>query len=138
MYFTIHNSSHNYSPFLNGISLKTSLYAVDAYHAGCSNSLKFWPYSGNEALTTMQLSNRSQSIVITGESGAGKTETTKHLLNYFCWNSNTDTAKQLIDANPIMEAFGNSRTEKNENSSRFCRYLQVTIPDFHTKTTSVE
>lgn len=74
----------------------------------------------------MQLLNRSQSIVITGESGAGKTESTKQLLQYLCFNSNNETVQKFIDANPIMEAFGNAKTEINDNSSRYCRYLEVT------------
>lgn len=82
-------------------------------------------YSGNTALTAMQLNNESQSIIITGESGAGKTESTKQILRYLCYNSKNDTAQKIMDANPIMEALGNARTEKNDNSSRYCRFLEV-------------
>lgn len=73
----------------------------------------------------MQLNNQSQSIIITGESGAGKTESTKQLLHYLCHNSKNESVQKIIDANPIMEALGNARTENNNNSSRYCRFLQV-------------
>lgn len=81
---------------------------------------------GNEAFTAMQTHNQSQSIIITGESGAGKTESTKHLLQYLCFEFKSNTVQKIIDADPIMEAFGIARTEINDRSSRYCRYLQVT------------
>lgn len=73
----------------------------------------------------MHLLNKSQAIVISGEPGAGKTESTKQLLRYLCWNAREDISKKINDANPIMEAFGNAKTDNNDNSSRYCAFLQV-------------
>lgn len=73
----------------------------------------------------MHVLNNSQSIIITGESGAGKTESTKQLLRYLCFNSKEVVAEKINHANPILEAFSNAKTEKNDNSSRYCRFLQV-------------
>lgn len=82
----------------------------------------------------MHLLNQSQTIIITGESGAGKTESTKQLIRYLCYKSNKDIAMKMNDANPILEALSNSKTEKNDNSSRYCRLLQVCyLAYFHIK-----
>lgn len=69
--------------------------------------------------------NRSQSIVISGESGAGKTETTRHIVKFL-----SDSAqKQLMDilnyASIILNAFGNTTTTKNSNSSRYTKFIEV-------------
>eukprot|EP00917_Polyrhabdina_sp_WS-2016_P002749 GHVP01005969.1.p1 GENE.GHVP01005969.1~~GHVP01005969.1.p1 ORF type:complete len:1291 (-),score=191.39 GHVP01005969.1:123-3995(-) len=83
-----------------------------------------------------------QSIVISGESGAGKTVTSKHVLNYISCATQTNrklnlssdrTSKgaefqrKLEAANPILEAFGNAKTKLNSNSSRFGRYNELFI-----------
>jgi myosin heavy subunit len=66
----------------------------------------------------------SQSLVVSGESGAGKTETNKHLLAYLAFRSKSETtvgdiATAIVAANPVLEAFGNAKTSRNNNSSRF-------------------
>ena len=70
---------------------------------------------------TMNRENRSQSIVISGESGAGKTETAKHVMRFFTSLSSeaADLADRVLSTNPILEAFGNAQTLRNDNSSRF-------------------
>ena len=74
--------------------------------------------------------SKNQSILITGESGAGKTENTKKVITYFAFVGSSAPAKktaakkvsledQVVQTNPVMEAFGNAKTVRNDNSSRF-------------------
>jgi myosin heavy subunit len=71
---------------------------------------------------------RDQSIIISGESGAGKTEATKHCLGFFAeaaGSSGGNMQDKLIKANPVLEAFGNAKTVRNNNSSRFGKLMEV-------------
>ena len=74
----------------------------------------------------------NQAVVICGESGAGKTETTKLMLQYLASisqrSSEDDTAElggKLVGSNPLMEAFGNAKTLRNNNSSRFGKFTKL-------------
>ncbi|XP_048478873.1 myosin heavy chain 95F isoform X9 [Plutella xylostella] len=82
----------------------------------------------DKAFRDMKSLKQSQSIIVSGESGAGKTESTKYILKYLCdlWASGAGPVEQkILDANPILEAFGNAKTTRNNNSSRFGKFMEV-------------
>lgn len=84
-----------------------------------------YPYTtANEV--RIKLQEKSQSIILTGLSGSGKTESSKHIVNYLCIGS-SDVGQLVMACNPILEAFGNARTGDNTNSSRFCKTIQVIL-----------
>ncbi|XP_032902060.1 unconventional myosin-XIX isoform X1 [Amblyraja radiata] len=80
----------------------------------------------------------NQSLIVSGESGAGKTWTSRCLMNYFATVAASSTSvkcqenverieKRVLDSNPVMEAFGNASTLRNHNSSRFGKYIQLQL-----------
>ena len=83
---------------------------------------------------------RNQTIVVSGESGAGKTVSAKYIMRYFATRGTQDqpnkqlkgradsiskTEEQILATNPVMEAFGNAKTTRNDNSSRFGKYIEI-------------
>eukprot|EP01133_Synstelium_polycarpum_P016755 gene16755-19921_t len=84
-----------------------------------------------EAYKRLLLTKESQSVIITGESGAGKTEASRIFLDYVATYAPVGDAKaavimqQIVDANVLLEAFGNAKTLKNDNSSRFGKWIAV-------------
>jgi len=85
-----------------------------------------------DAYHTLVFEEESQCIIISGESGAGKTEASKKIMNFIAevsggsGNSSVETVKRVIlESNPLLEAFGNAQTIRNNNSSRFGKYLQI-------------
>ena len=84
------------------------------------------------AYLMLSRSGKSQSIVVSGESGAGKTETNKHLMYYLAWRSKSGggvgaLAEAILQSNPVLEAFGNAKTSRNNNSSRFGKFIKILI-----------
>ncbi|XP_004071883.1 myosin-9 isoform X1 [Oryzias latipes] len=92
------------------------------------------------AYRSMMQDREDQSILCTGESGAGKTENTKKVIQYLAHVASShktkkdqsssilshgELEKQLLQANPILEAFGNAKTIKNDNSSRFGKFIRI-------------
>ena len=82
----------------------------------------------------MMNSKKRQAIVISGESGAGKTESAKQCMKYLTSLGSRkipeeeglpDVGVRILDTNPVLEAFGNSKTARNNNSSRFGKYIKI-------------
>lgn len=93
-----------------------------------------------EAYADMLRDSRNQTVVVSGESGAGKTVSAKYIMRYFATrgapgqNSKgaksradaiSETEEQILATNPVMEAFGNAKTTRNDNSSRFGKYIEI-------------
>ncbi|KAI8940949.1 hypothetical protein NX059_002202 [Plenodomus lindquistii] len=92
-----------------------------------------------EAFADMLRDQKNQTVVVSGESGAGKTVSAKYIMRYFATRESPDnpgkrrgkadamseTEEQILATNPIMEAFGNAKTTRNDNSSRFGKYIEI-------------
>lgn len=93
-----------------------------------------------DAYRCMLRDKKDQTIVVSGESGAGKTVSAKYIMRYFATvedplaprkrdmsrgDSLSHVEEQILATNPIMEAFGNAKTTRNDNSSRFGKYLEI-------------
>uniref|UniRef100_A0A4W3H244 Unconventional myosin-Va-like n=1 Tax=Callorhinchus milii TaxID=7868 RepID=A0A4W3H244_CALMI len=82
-----------------------------------------------EAYKQLAREGKNQSIIISGESGAGKTMSAKCTMRYFATvggsAGDTNVEERVLASNPIMEAFGNAKTTRNDNSSRFGKYIEI-------------
>ncbi|KAL0589810.1 hypothetical protein ABG067_002035 [Albugo candida] len=81
-----------------------------------------------EAFHHMRKHHINQSILVSGESGAGKTETTKIVMGHLATlaaNANSEVIQQIIQMNPLLESFGNAKTVRNDNSSRFGKFTEL-------------
>ncbi|CAF3855076.1 unnamed protein product [Rotaria sordida] len=90
----------------------------------------------DNAYSNMLRDRENQSMLITGESGAGKTENTKKVIQYFALVAAASAKKeegarsmtledQIVQSNPVLEAFGNAKTSRNNNSSRFGKFIRI-------------
>ncbi|MCI4382023.1 hypothetical protein PGIGA_G00258860 [Pangasianodon gigas] len=84
-----------------------------------------------EAYKQMARNNKNQSIIVSGESGAGKTVSARYAMRYFAMvsksSSNTRVEDKVLASNPITEAIGNAKTTRNDNSSRFGKYTEISF-----------
>ncbi|NWI62848.1 MYSS protein, partial [Todus mexicanus] len=100
----------------------------------------FTIHINNFFVSAFPTDRENQSILITGESGAGKTVNTKRVIQYFATIAASGDKKkeeqtsgkmqgtledQIISANPLLEAFGNAKTVRNDNSSRFGKFIRI-------------
>ncbi|GAV53181.1 hypothetical protein ZYGR_0AI04640 [Zygosaccharomyces rouxii] len=91
-----------------------------------------------EAYQKLLSVKQDQSVLVTGESGAGKTENTKRILQYLASITSEDKLlstkqesfeRKILESNPILESFGNSQTVRNNNSSRFGKFIKIEFDD---------
>lgn len=108
------------------------LYSTDTIKTYRGKSLGTMPPHvfaiADKAYRDMKVLKQSQSIVVSGESGAGKTESTKYILKYLteCWGTHAGPIEQrIVESNPLLEAFGNAKTVRNNNSSRFGKFVEI-------------
>ncbi|XP_014645274.1 PREDICTED: unconventional myosin-XV [Ceratotherium simum simum] len=80
----------------------------------------------NVAFAKMLDAKQNQCIIISGESGSGKTEATKLILRYLAtMNQKRGIMQQILEATPLLESFGNAKTVRNDNSSRFGKFVEI-------------
>eukprot|EP00397_Hematodinium_sp_SG-2012_P000534 GEMP01000535.1.p1 GENE.GEMP01000535.1~~GEMP01000535.1.p1 ORF type:complete len:1693 (+),score=408.54 GEMP01000535.1:315-5393(+) len=106
---------------------------IDMY-ARATDSLELPPHVfgiGADAFRGLMDDRNNQAILVSGESGAGKTESTKLVLSYLAevaghdGNALTGIEDKILQTNPVLEAFGNAKTLRNDNSSRFGKWIEV-------------
>lgn len=106
---------------------------VETYHsASHSVYLQLDPHIyavTEDAYSKLERNLKDQSIIVSGESGAGKTVSAKHAMRYLASIASSRTKlrieNRVLASNPIMEAIGNASTVRNDNSSRFGKYIQI-------------
>ncbi|KAK2648827.1 hypothetical protein Ddye_016316 [Dipteronia dyeriana] len=102
------------------------------YKGAAFGELSPHPFAVADAAYRLMINDGiSQSILVSGESGAGKTESTKLLMRYLAYMGGRAVAEgrtveqQVLESNPVLEAFGNAKTVRNNNSSRFGKFVEI-------------
>uniref|UniRef100_A0A7N5ZWS1 Methyl-CpG binding domain protein 3b n=1 Tax=Anabas testudineus TaxID=64144 RepID=A0A7N5ZWS1_ANATE len=103
---------------------------IDAYSGQDMADMEPHIFSvAEEAYRTMTRQEKNQSIIISGESGSGKTVSAKFTMRYFAVvggaAQQTSVEERVLSSNPIMESIGNAKTIRNDNSSRFGKYIEI-------------
>ncbi|GAB2281889.1 hypothetical protein Dimus_016455 [Dionaea muscipula] len=105
---------------------------MEQYKGAALGELSPHPFAiADAAYRLMMNEGISQSILVSGESGAGKTESTKLLMRYLAYMGGRAVAEgrtveqQVLESNPVLEAFGNAKTVRNNNSSRFGKFVEI-------------
>ena len=86
-------------------------------------------YLIEDAYRKMLKTKKIQNFIITGDSGSGKTESSKIILEYLTGSNNDEISKNIMDSNPLLEAFGNAKTVRNDNSSRFGKFIEINFSE---------
>ncbi|KAI6208321.1 hypothetical protein M3Y96_00103000 [Aphelenchoides besseyi] len=114
------------------------LYSHEKIREYCGRSLGVLPPHifaiADKAYRELKRQGESQSIIVSGESGAGKTESQKSILHFLCENFSDKSKpieRRILETNPILEAFGNAKTLRNNNSSRFGKFVEVHFDNNH-------
>jgi len=117
---------------LNPCKQLPHLYSVDRMRAAAAHQDETEPslFVLADAAYSGMCQGRDQSVVVSGVSGAGKTEAIKKIAEYLCWRSSdrmdqSVTAQRVLQSNPVFEAFGNASTNSNPNSSRFGKFTKL-------------
>ncbi|XP_062018762.1 myosin-6 [Rosa rugosa] len=102
------------------------------YKGAAFGELSPHPFAVADAAYRLMINDGvSQAILVSGESGAGKTESTKLLMRYLAYMGGRAVAEgrtveqQVLESNPVLEAFGNAKTVRNNNSSRFGKFVEI-------------
>ncbi|GJM87348.1 hypothetical protein PR202_ga03294 [Eleusine coracana subsp. coracana] len=108
------------------------IYMMQQYKGADFGELSPHPFAvADVAYRVMRNEGISQSILVSGESGAGKTESTKMIMRYLAYmggkaaSEGRTVEKQVLQSNPVLEAFGNAKTVRNNNSSRFGKFVEI-------------
>eukprot|EP00931_Biecheleriopsis_adriatica_P027585 TRINITY_DN16578_c0_g1_i1.p1 TRINITY_DN16578_c0_g1~~TRINITY_DN16578_c0_g1_i1.p1 ORF type:complete len:1345 (-),score=252.95 TRINITY_DN16578_c0_g1_i1:21-4055(-) len=86
--------------------------------------------TSSAAYAGLQESKLNQTILVSGESGAGKTETVKILMAHLAFVASSDDSshiRRIVESNPLLESFGNAQTVRNDNSSRFGKFIELQL-----------